>query len=174
MRWPNAGFVTQLAVVERNMTREYADNLLNGIEAGTSSRCLLPWLPLMTGGDNPVIIERWKKIAEAEPDFRVKATYASLARVFADAADRKPIWDKALEGWNVRESSVVKEWRDEGQAEGYINVILDELNAKGSPVPQELVVALRGQSDHTILRQWVSVAIRCADVADFRQRTGLS
>src|SRR5205823_1536487 len=48
MRWPGAGLATQLVVLERNLARENADDLLAGIEGTRWSRGVLPWLPLMT------------------------------------------------------------------------------------------------------------------------------
>ena len=51
MRWPGTQLVTHLGVVERNLAGESADGLLAAIESGQRARALLPWLPLMTGGD---------------------------------------------------------------------------------------------------------------------------
>ena len=41
MRWPAAGLVTHLGVVERNLERELAADLLTGIESGQWSRSVL-------------------------------------------------------------------------------------------------------------------------------------
>lgn len=117
MRWPAAGLATQLLVVERNLEREPAADLLAAIEAGRS-RCLLPWIPLMSGGGNADTIDRWKALAEAEADRRRKAEFAGLALVFADKAGCKEQWAEKLEGWNVEESTVVKEWIARGEARG--------------------------------------------------------
>lgn len=68
MRWPAAGFGTELRVVERNVAHEKADDLLAGVEGGRWSRAVLPWLPLMIGGDKDDVIERWKRLMEGEPD----------------------------------------------------------------------------------------------------------
>ena len=38
----------------------------------------------------------------------------------AEAAGRKPIWVNGLKGWNVRQSTVVNEWIEEGRVEGRV------------------------------------------------------
>ncbi|MBX9584701.1 MAG: hypothetical protein K2X87_30730 [Gemmataceae bacterium] len=53
MRRSAAGLVTHLGVVERNLSRENADNTMGRVEAGDWSRCVLPWVPLMAGGGRP-------------------------------------------------------------------------------------------------------------------------
>jgi hypothetical protein len=118
MRWSAAGMGMQFDVVDRNLEREPAEELLLGIEAGRWSRCMLPWVPLMQGGDDPGLVDRWKLLAEAEPDSRRRSEYAGLALVFADRAKRKDFWKQKLKGWNMTESSVVNEWIAEGEAKG--------------------------------------------------------
>lgn len=118
MRWPGAGLTMHLGVVERNLEQESADELVSGIESGRWSRCLLPWVPLMSGGGDPAIVDRWILLAEAEPDSRKRAEYGGLAQVFADRVGRKDLWHEKLKGWNMTESSVVNAWIAEGMAEG--------------------------------------------------------
>jgi hypothetical protein len=60
MSWPAAGLHTQLVVAERNLAAEPAADLLADAEVG-QRRALLPWIPLMLGGDNPDLIDRWKR-----------------------------------------------------------------------------------------------------------------
>ena len=50
----------------------------------------------------------------------MRSDYAALARIFADAAGRKDLWTDQLKGWNVRQSSVVNEWIEEGRVEGRV------------------------------------------------------
>ena len=56
-------------------------------------------MPRVRGADEEGIIERWKVLAEAEPDQKRRAEYA-------------------VKGWNVKTSSVANEWRAEGREEG--------------------------------------------------------
>lgn len=118
MTWPAAGLVTQLRVVERNLEREVAEDLLAAIESGGYSRCMLPWVPLLAGGDDPDLVDRWKALAAAEPDPRRRANYAVIARIFAEKAGRLDLWQAKLEGWAVEESSVVNEFIALGESRG--------------------------------------------------------
>ena len=174
MDWPGAGMSTQLVVVERNMAHENADELLGAIESGTQSRCLLPWIPLMTGGGDEGIIERWKRAAEAEPSYHKRNRLLLPTRIFADVTDRAELWEKALEGWNVKESPFAEGLVAEGETKAYASIILTELRQKFAPLPDDVVSAIRSQRSPDRLQQWVSTAFRCSDLADFRQRIGLN
>lgn len=185
MRWPDAGFVTQFGIVERNLASENADDLLAGIEGGRWSRAVLPWLPLMIGGDKPDIIDRWKALADGEPNRRHKADYAVLAVTFAGAVKRKDIWEKALEGWNMIESEVANEWmavgkakglaegKAEGRTEQAASAVVAVLEAKYGRVPAEMEAKIRGTADLLALQGWVPLAVTTATLAEFRHTAGL-
>lgn len=181
MRWPAAGFATQLGVVERNLASENADDLLTGVESGRWSRAVLPWLPLMSGGADASIIGRWKALAEGEPDQRRRANLAGLALVFAGAAKRKEAWNNALEGWNVIESDVVNEWiakgkvagKAEGKAEQAVVSLVAVLEAKFGSLPAEVETAVRGCTDLDKLQAWTIQAATAATLDDFRAAAGL-
>ncbi len=59
-------------------------------------------------------------MAEAEPDDRRRSNYGGLAKVFADAAGRYPLWSQALEGWNMKRARPVLEWLEEGKQVGLV------------------------------------------------------
>jgi hypothetical protein len=118
MHWPEAGLRTALVPVERNLEREPADALLARIEASGGSKALLPWVPLMSGGENPDLIDRWKVLAGAETDTRLKSQYATIALLFAAKAERKTIWEQKLEDWNVEDNSYVNGWIAVGEKRG--------------------------------------------------------
>jgi hypothetical protein len=189
MRLPGTAIVTHLAVVERNLARESADDTVREIEAGESGRSILPWVPLMADGDDETIIERWKRLAEREPNSRRRSEYGGLALVFAEAADRREQWELALKGWNVKESIVVNRWRAEAKAEGLaegqargraegqlaerVASLLDTLTDKFGAAPEDLVNAIRACTDLAKLRQWASVAIRADTLGAFRAAAGV-
>jgi hypothetical protein len=118
MNWPAVGLQAQLKIVERNVEHESAEELITGIESGRWSRCLLPWVPLMSGAEKPDIIGRWKGLAQVEPDPRRKAQFATIAILFATKAGRKRVWQEQLEGWNVEENEYVNEWIAVGEKRG--------------------------------------------------------
>jgi hypothetical protein len=119
MEWPEAAMHTELNPVERNLESESADEVLAGIESRRWSRCLLPWVPLMAGADNPTVVDRWKKLAEAEPSSQRKAEFGGIAILFAGRVGRKDLWQDKLKGWNMEESTVVQEWVAMGEARGH-------------------------------------------------------
>ena len=53
---------TCLAVAERNLRDQVANEALLRIAEGRVARCLLPFIPLMQGGAEASIIERWKQL----------------------------------------------------------------------------------------------------------------
>jgi hypothetical protein len=73
-----------LQAAEKNLADEDAGTTLQAIAAGVWQRCLLPWFPLMRGGDDAGIIAQWKELAQAEPELARRADFAGLALVFAD------------------------------------------------------------------------------------------
>jgi hypothetical protein len=149
--WADAGLTTHLGVREWNLETESAADLLGKIETAVHSRGLLPWIPLMTGADEAGIVERWKRVAEAEPDTRRRSEYAGLAKVFADAAGRKELWVDSLERWNMRESSVVNGWIEEGRVEGHrvgqIELLEAMLTTRFGPLSDANLSALRALPD---------------------------
>lgn len=185
MRLPGTPLVTQLVVAERNLSRESAGAALGRIEAGLLGRSVLPWLTLMSGGGDATIIDRWKRAAEAEPDFRRRGNYAGLALVFAEAAGLATVWATALEGWNVIESQVVNGWialgeergrtqgKAEGKAEGQADALVALLEEQFGAVPDDLAAAVRACTDLVRLRQWLGAAVRAESVAAFRVAAGV-
>ena len=142
---------------------------------------MLPWLPLMIGGDDRSIIERLKQIAETEPDSRLRSDYAGLAQVFADAADRKEIWVQSLKGWNVKESSVVNQWLQEGRAEGRAEgrqleiaaAVVAVLESRFNQVPADLIAAINATKELSTLRHWLSLAAKVEGLEEFRKIGGI-
>src|SRR5262245_1663183 len=89
MRLGDTRIVTSLQVEERNLSAEDAAATLEAIAGGATTPVLLPFIPLMKGGDEPGIIQRWMEVASAEPDARRRGTYGAFALIFAEAADRQ-------------------------------------------------------------------------------------
>jgi hypothetical protein len=168
----------RLAVAVKNLRDEEAAATLAEIDGGRASRWLLPWIPLMKGGGKPTMIEEWKRIASAEPDRKARADYAALALNFADLTRHLDRWKKALEGWNMRESTVVNEWKAEGKAEGAIQTRRDdilrllELKFPGQ-VPDEWMTAVESQADSKELSRWFDAVAVASSLAEFRTASGI-
>jgi hypothetical protein len=66
--------------------------------SGELSRCVLPWVALMRGGGEAAIIEEWKRLADLEPDQRIRLEYPADALIFAELPGVWAQWKQALEG----------------------------------------------------------------------------
>ena len=164
-----SGVGLRLQVVQRTLRVEEAASTLQGIAAGEVARCLLPWIPLMREGGEAGIMETWKQLASAEPDFRWRSDYGALAVVFADLAGRLPEWRQALEGWNMRESQQVLEWQAETKRADLLRLL--ELRFQAL-VPGELIAAVEALTEWEELSRWFDAAATAASVEEFRARVG--
>jgi hypothetical protein len=161
--------VVCVQAITRTMREEDAALTLDRIAAGEVSRCLLSWISLMRGGSEPGIIERWKEVARDEPNDSFRATYAALVILFAELTDCVPQWRAGLEGWNMRESNVVAEWKAEGKAEARRSDLIDVLEQRfGAPIPADLVATIEAQSDIDVLSRWFKSALRIETLDAFR------
>jgi hypothetical protein len=177
--------VVRIQVVTRTMREEDAALTLDRIAAGEVSRCLLSWISLMRGGAEPGIIEKWKEVANQEPNKQHRATYGALVTLFAELTDCATAWKSGLEGWNMRESAIVAEWKAEGRAEGMAegmakgvaegiakakrSDLLELLSEKfGSAIPPDLAATIGQQSDVDVLSRWFRAAIHAGTLEAFR------
>jgi hypothetical protein len=156
---------------EWNFAGVSAGEVLDAVARDEAPRLVLAWIPLMQGGDDPAIIARWLEAAGQESDPQVKADLG-LARVFAEAADRRAVWSKALEGFNVIRSRVVEEWKaeakQEGEMEGTVKTLLRVLRRRFGDLPSDVEMQIRGTTDRTLLDQWTDLAATAASLDDFR------
>jgi hypothetical protein len=111
--------------VERNLSALDAAAVLDDIAAGTAPEEVLAFVPLMHGGGDDDIIERWRRVVAADPDPRRRADFA-LAVMFAQKTTHLSKWRTAVEEVITEESSVFVElferWKAKqlelGRAEG--------------------------------------------------------
>lgn len=149
--WAEAGLHSRMGFPDVNLRDLDAAPLLASIERGGRPRGLLPWVPLMRDGDAPDTMGRWRAAAEAEPNARRRAEYGGLALVFAEAADRRPAWTNALEGFAVRQSQTVLDWIAEAKAEAkweerqraIIELFEDKFGAMSSELSQRISTELK-------------------------------
>jgi hypothetical protein len=157
----------------RNLADEDAAATLAGVAAGGVAPCLLPWIPLMRGGDVPAIITEWKRLAGQEADGARRSAYGGLALVFAELAKTLVEWQKGLEGWNVLESQVILGWKREGKQEGFLEAtrahLLMVLEIRfQAQVPAEMKAAIEGTNDLDTLSHWLRTALKISSLDDFR------
>jgi hypothetical protein len=167
--WLKAGMETHLRVREVNLSTLSAADTLEQIAHGKHPRAVLPWIPLMQGGHESSIIQRWKEVASAEPLAHRRGDYGALALVFAGAAGCNEAWKLALKEWNMIESEVVKEWKDQALREGRVADLIDILRDKFGNLPTEIPSHLQKIDDFNVLHQLLLKAVHASDLDEFRR-----
>jgi hypothetical protein len=170
-----------------NLSLMSAAETLERIARGELGRTILVWVPLMKGGGEPGVVALWLALARQEVDAQFRADYAGLALVFAEAARCRPVWEKALEGWEMEQSAVIKGWKDQGHKEGHKEG-LREGKQEGSVTTQraslvkllwarfrneplaDLLKKVEQTSDLALLSEWFDKALEAATFEDVRQQ----
>jgi hypothetical protein len=134
-------------ILQRTLREEDATATLAEIAAGRTSRWLLPWIPLMRGGNEAAIMEAWKTAASAEPDARARSILAALVLTFADLVGQTAAWAASLEGWNVQKSAFLEGFRDEGRLEARRDDLLLLLRKRFGELPAEVVQRVQATTD---------------------------
>jgi hypothetical protein len=102
---------------------------------------------------------------------------------------RKPnrqAWEKALEGWNVKDSQIILEWIALGEArgkakamargvvEGWASTVLQILTKRFAPgPPAEVTTTIRGATDRAQVQRWLDLALDADSLDAFRRGAGL-
>jgi len=89
--------------------------------------------------------------------------------VFAEAAGCREAWAKALVGWNVVESQVVKKWQSEAKAA----TLLRLLKLRYGALPTEVESSVRQTQQAEQLDRWLDAVVTAATLEQFRHDTGL-
>lgn len=153
------------------MSEESAATLLRRIAAGELPGDLIVWTPLMADGDDPAVILEWKRLGLLQSDARRRAEYAGLALVFAELANRRDIWAEALKEWNMRESVIANEWKNEGRVQGRREDLLKVLQARfPGPLPGEVVQVVNTQDNADSLTNWLIAAATATTIEQFRSQ----
>jgi hypothetical protein len=159
---------TLLQPEERNVAKEDAAQVLNGIVAGTITPWVLALIPLMQKGSEPGIITQWLAIAGTETDERKRGDYGGLVLVFAELAGCQPAWKKALKGWNMKVSQQVLEWQMEGavlNARETLRILLED---RFGSLPETLLQRIDSTDDASRLQQACRQVLRLQKLEDLK------
>jgi hypothetical protein len=170
---PGLGQGSRVIPVIVDLAEEDAAATLADIASRRFGLAILPWVPLMKGGGEPALIERWKEIAALEGDVSRRALYRDMALVFAELIREQVNWLRALEGWEMRESTYIKQFELRGREQGVVldsraklfKVIRSRLQ---DPVPESIRLAVEGTNDPVTLDIWFDVALAVTTVAELR------
>jgi hypothetical protein len=171
--WRRAGIQTGLKPKECNLAKMKAGKVLAGIAAGNVSRVVLAFDPLMLGGCKPGIIKEWLRPAALETDDRRRSDYGALVLVFSEKSENPDLWNEALKGWNVVQSTHVLEWQAQARAETRVQerkeMLLEFLVAKFTEVPQDLIDQINAETDPATLKNWVRQVVQAPSIDELRE-----
>ena len=159
----------RLDVCERYLSIESAEATMADIESGKTTWSLLAWIPLMRGGGQKDIIERWQRQVEKLPNPDRRSEMTILTASFAHLGRQKPAWSKTLEIMMKRLTSPVL---DRFRAEGRADAIVNFLAARFGPVSDGLSTQIRSAAPAR-LGEWIRLAARAGSLDEFRQQAGL-
>jgi hypothetical protein len=112
------------------------------------------------GGRTGLFVVEWKRLADLEPDPRVRLEYAVDVLVFAELPRVWMDWRQALEGWNVLVSKQVLEWQAiaelKNQRANLVRVLEKRCKA---PLPTDLAEAIQATQDMNLLLRWFDAAL---------------
>jgi hypothetical protein len=154
------------------VANDSAGKALDALEAGTATWGILFWVPLMSGGDDPALLARWKDQASRVENARVRSDLVQIALFFAELAGRLAVWADALKEWNMYESQLFKEWTAEALRRGERSARRqDLLQILQERFPDTLTAEVsdlitRQESDE-LLRDWFRAALRAASAEEF-------
>ena len=134
---------------------ESAMALFDAITAGTTSRGLLAWVPLMSSSDTPDAIKRWVELALAEPNDRIRRDVGVFANAFAPLNPRPDLWQAALEGWQMKTSPFLDEIAREAQGRGGRQMVTAMICARlGTSIPEDIRKRITSEKDFDRMLRW--------------------
>lgn len=155
-----SGRVVRLAVREQDSVATLAR-----IAAKELSPCILPWVALMRGSGETVVLDEWKRLADLEPNLELRLEYAADALIFSELTGVQNEWKKALEGWNVRVSQQVLEWKAETRQEDLLRLLEKRFK---TAIPSDLVETIQATQDMSLLLRWFDFAFEVNSLDEFR------
>ena len=200
MRLGGSAMRTVLRAAERNLSRLSAERIMRRIGPGHTPVEVLPWVPLFQGGGEAGIIDSWLVLARQQKDEQLRSVLA-LVVLFAEAAGCVAPWREALEGWDMIESQIVKEWTElarerayakgqdegkkagldegnkaglrEGLLQGKVDTLLRLLRRPPLSLPSDLEQAVRAVADIARLDAALDAALSSSSLEEFRRTAGL-
>jgi hypothetical protein len=170
--WRGAGLHLLIQPHEWNLEEVDAELVMRQVENREAPVEALAFIPLMKGGNEEGMMQRWVTRARRERNPRRLADLG-LAQVFAELVGTEDLWRETLKGWNMRESPFLKELEDQARAAAKAEDLLQILQERFEAVPGDLRSAILGVQDLQRLTAGLSLAIKVRTLASFRKKAGL-
>jgi hypothetical protein len=156
-----------------NIADDNAAATLEAVASGSLSWGMLFWVPLMAGGGEGAVIARWKEVVTSHVEDRSRrGDLVAIAEVFAELAGNAIAWKRALEGFDMTESQVVKEWMAKGVTTGRLTerreMLLRFLNGRfPGVVPADVTKLINEQESLDLLLHWIDASAKANTFQDF-------
>ena len=155
-----------------NVREDSASVALEDLATGRTTWGVLFFVPLMKGGDEPGVIERWKELCGLVPETQSREELGGVALIFAELAGRYLAWEKSLKEWNMTESMVVNEWMRQAAERAHLESgrkFLTKLLNRRFPgeVTKELSETIDQQPSESLLEEWYDRANEVATMDEF-------
>jgi hypothetical protein len=171
-----AASMWELSPCEWNLEERDAESILAEVETGRAPLEVLAFISLMKKGGDDGIIRRWLEVVGKEPS-RERRGNLTLVAVFAERTGCTDTWKKALEGFDVTESTIVNEWKAEAVRKSERRMkaefLLRLVKKLPEEAPEELNRAIRDCEDPSKLDAWLDAGFEASSLDDFRRITGL-
>jgi hypothetical protein len=115
--WPEARLNTQAQPCVVNFCDYSAVETIAGVAAQTIPPVALAFVPLMQGGAEPATVAEWQRVGLLIPEY-LRPSVAAGAVLFAELTKCQPLWENALEEWNMQRSTIVDKWQAEAEKRG--------------------------------------------------------
>jgi hypothetical protein len=149
-------------VRERYLAEESAEQTLARVESGELRHCFLALIPLMQGGGETAIINRWLATASQEQDSRRRADLGALALTLVALKDWFQVWKVALKEWNMQESPFVLDV----QLATKLEDLKMFLEARFGALPADIVQRIEAITDLSRAAQLVRAAAQIQRLED--------
>ena len=132
---------------------------LDAIDHNRLSPVLLAWVPLMKGGQKTETAERWANLAQRLSESE-RRNAASVASIFADLTEARPVWESLLEKITMNESTYLREIRTKTRLDLQRDVLVRVLRTKLSGDELAKAIArVEEQKDLATLSRWFDLAL---------------
>lgn len=149
-----------LSVHRLTMASEDAAATVAAVASGAVTRAALPFVPLMRGANDPLLVERWRAITCTGSDLQQQATIGFLALTLAKLMPWVGVWNGGLRDMGVEKSPYWEEIRVGGRVEEARQTLVDLLEDRfGKEVATELKPRVTQTTDLTVLQRCMRLIV---------------
>jgi hypothetical protein len=176
-RWENSlasgQHGTRVAPFVIDLVKQDGPETLEKIKRGELGLSVLPWLAIMQGSESGEFLQEWFQVAQREQVAQRRERIGDMTLVLAELARCQLDWLELLRDWQMRESSWINTWRDQGIDIGSVRTkrgSLMKLIKKHfeDPVPENLSKAIEGTTSLETLERWYDAALDAQTISELR------